>query len=937
MSPRCPLLVALIAAAPVAADDAGPKLPPGAAAVYAPPLHDINTLGLDLNADGSKLATAHSDRRVRVWKTDAPTVERTLDIDADIRQVGFTPDGKAVAVLAGDAVTLYDAADGAKRTSVEAPPGATKFVLSLDGTRLLTQSATGFAVATLVPRKVLLDIRSDALTGVAMTPDGRTVYASQKVEKLETISIWMLESDKPADAVELEPPAVALNNAGKPTFVSRGSGTGNRVVGASATEVFLASAPYLNAYDPAAKKIRRLPMLGVSPDDTVRFTPTGELVAVTSSSGRSWTDSWITPTGSEGPPRARRMIRCVNGLGDAVASADGSRIAMRSRRGGQLAVWGERGYVVVRTPGHAGGVKSLAITADGATVLTVGDDGNATAWDGASGRPTNTFPALGRFVGRPSSAALAPDGTSVLLTDRAIWPTWAPDKDDRLGRYETNLPINSEAVAVTPDGRTAVASSRDETVAVDIATGRKRWRADGPTGRAVLLAATAGGLFGVGERGTVWRRDALTGDLAWSATVRLGDARCLGAAADGSLVAAGTPRGVELFDAAGKRLPALETAKLGRCDAVAVSSDGTFVAVAADGRAEGRIVVFEVATRERVCHFEGHVGRVTGLLFAADGRHLVSAGADGLGYRWDLFPANAATPAADPTAVWLRLGSSHAPEVRAAVAALLARPDAAVEAFADGMKSPTGAVGPRSAALVALVEADDFAVRLAAWRGLADLGWLADGDWPDAARTVGVSADTKAALTRLSESTGLRFFDDDGRRRWAVRSPSVDRHRRGEEAPRRAGPGRARGAGGAGAAERAAGRAGQRRRGAAVAEVSADRRAVASDEGFDARRAANRPGPRIEIESEPAGAKGVASLRKRRAGERTFAWHRKFRRNAEGREPAASSEAATDATGIRIVLRRPTRFDEINSAAGTRPPQFDAEAVCAPCRLTNGF
>jgi putative transposase len=85
---------------------------------------------------------------------------------------------------------------------------------------------------------------------------------------------------------------------------------------------------------------------------------------------------------------------------------------------------------------------------------------------------------------------------------------------------------------------------------------------------------------------------------------------------------------------------------------------------------------------------------------------------------------------------------------------------------------------------------------------------------------------------------------------------------------------------------------------------------------FDAWRAANWPGLRIEIQSKPADATGFVPLKKRWAVERTFAWYQKYRRNAKDYErTTASSEAMIYASSIHIMLRRLTRSNKIKSVA----------------------
>lgn len=113
--------------------------------------------------------------------------------------------------------------------------------------------------------------------------------------------------------------------------------------------------------------------------------------------------------------------------------------------------------------GHAGSVRSVAVTTDGAWIVSGGDDHTVRIWDLASGRLERT---LEGHTGSVNSVAVAPDGARIFSGgDDHTVRIW----DLASGRLELTLeghtgPVGD--VGVTTDGRRLVSSGRDSSVRV---------------------------------------------------------------------------------------------------------------------------------------------------------------------------------------------------------------------------------------------------------------------------------------------------------------------------------------------------------------------------------------------------------------------------------------------------------------------------------------
>lgn len=91
--------------------------------------HTAPVLALRYSPDGKLLASAGSDRSVKIWNTDTWAEERTLERQSDWPQaLDWSPNGRVIAIGRYDGtVSLYDTATG-KRTGNPIPPTATAAV-----------------------------------------------------------------------------------------------------------------------------------------------------------------------------------------------------------------------------------------------------------------------------------------------------------------------------------------------------------------------------------------------------------------------------------------------------------------------------------------------------------------------------------------------------------------------------------------------------------------------------------------------------------------------------------------------------------------------------------------------------------------------------------------------------------------------------------------
>jgi RNA polymerase sigma factor (sigma-70 family) len=390
--------------------------------------HEGRITSLSFASDGKTLASTTgfplADRSVRLWDVNTGKELRRLRSEYH-GSIAFTPDGKTLVVVPGDAtIHLFD-----PDTGQELPASAGRMVRAMcmacspDGKLLVVGGLHLLLLDATTGREVRqLGAPSLGVYGVAFSPDGKLLAGGCRDA---SVRLWDVSSGKEV-----------------------------RAMNAHAGEV------------PAKAWIT-----------CVAFSPDGTQVAEAARSGT--VTLWETATGKE-----IRHFEAHAGVAWSVAfSPDGQRLVT----GGQDRVVGlwdaATGSELFKMTEHQGEVEGVAWSPDGRSVASAGRDGKVRLWNAAKGQLLFTLDEQPNWAVRQNhhrdgkTVAFSPDGRLLACGSWQTTHLWEVATGKERRRFVGHRG-EVAALAFAPDGRTLVTGSFDGSAIFWDVTGRRdkgRW------------------------------------------------------------------------------------------------------------------------------------------------------------------------------------------------------------------------------------------------------------------------------------------------------------------------------------------------------------------------------------------------------------------------------------------------------------------------------
>jgi len=585
---------------------------------------DASPAGIALSPDGRTIAISDFFRKLLFF--DARTYDpigEPLRVAEWVDGIAYSPDGETIAFGGSYYLTLIDARTRKTLEQAALNGHAARMAFTRDGSKLIVLTEEPITISirdattldlvapTIQPDGFLRTsiASSDNAPHFALSPDSRSVVTASDRGEL---AWWSLRSGRKTRTLEIETGYHPLAISPDGRTVGVGTAGGIQLLDAQTGQTETATLDFAGS------------------PESVLFSPDGETLVSTNDDGTTilWDVGSATPRETLRGHSASQASFSRDGKTLYTVSDDGTAIAWDLTGGRRL----RRPFAFAKvTSGRHPG----RLSPDG-RLIAVGLTGRGIALRDAQNL-TRVGARMLKTGGEVSALAFSPDG-AMLAAVSSSGTTTVWDVSSRSLRFEPFFAGLGAGVAFSPDGKTIATSGSGGGVTFWRAeTGARSGRIGGFSGSNDVAFTANGHLVAFAESGSgfpraqVWRV-AKRSRIAEVSGGDEGDALAVALSPDGSLVAVGGyGRAVRVWDVrTGEILHALDA---GGAEALEFSQDGRILAVSGE-----RASLWDVATGIQIGPALTAGTRTAMMDLSSDGRRLLITSADGKGAVWDVDP-----------------------------------------------------------------------------------------------------------------------------------------------------------------------------------------------------------------------------------------------------------------------------------------------------------
>jgi len=605
---------------------------PGPRRVFThPDAHQASIWSLALSPDAKTLASGSADGSVKLWNTADATLIDTFTLDSgEVYVVAFSPDGRYLAMGTHNGpIFVRDMTDGSQ-FALEAHTDTVNGLAfnPVDPNMLVSASDDGTArLWDVAARDSLRFIsrRLESMDAVAFSPNGLEVAIASS----EFLRVWNVDTRRFIQMLDYHRNVISSID-----YYSDGSCI---LTGATDTEI----ARWCFDRATSTYKLARTYSLHGDLVNSVAINNTNSVLYSASSDQRI-----VAANINSGQPEAV-LTGHTAAIYALVLSPDGKRL-YSADSSGAIYEWDTLFGAIENafTPPSRGGVRGVAVTQDGAQLLTTTRQGEVVVFDAASGEELRRMAETRRT---PRDVAVDPQKRYVLLS------AWDDEAPLTLFDFETGAVIRNYTLAgefayadmaqFSADGRRIVTTFTDESTTfaavIDTESGELVRVFEEPLDLSQAERIIAAAAFSVDEQAIFYgsssadtpviMADITTGETIKTFSGMSDTINTLAVSADGRYLAAGGfDRNAVVWDIASGQ----EVARFRSNDKIwslDFSPDSALLVTASGDKV---IEVYDLALLQAIRTYRGHINEVLDVSFTTDSNHFVSTGSDDLVFMW---------------------------------------------------------------------------------------------------------------------------------------------------------------------------------------------------------------------------------------------------------------------------------------------------------------